>query len=227
MTAIPPVPELTPGQTVVVTKFEGERHYGTYLGPADRLEGLDFDIGRVQVPGFINSWTMPLDEITPTTASRDMVPGDLIPLARLKAAFEKPFLGSLWTHGDSGMLTPYVCEASFGDGLKLLKLATIHQRPNYHMVRVDSGWDEDDLAERIDDILTAIEDECGPAGIYLDEPCESCRETTCQCSEDYSADEAFPALDDRDGCSWSVMSFADVLRALEREDPSPPSKMAA
>lgn len=222
MTFRPDPPALVPGQTVVVTRpNDPTRYYGTYVGPALPPPGYEGKVVKVQVPNYIYEWTRPVEAVMATTASRDMVAGDLIPLADLKAAYERPFLGTLWTYGDRGILTPIVCDVSFGDGLKLLKIATIHQRPNFHAVRIDSGWDDDDISEAMDDILSAIEEECGPAGVYLDQPCESCGDTACKCSDDYDASEAFPALDDRDGCSWSLDTFADMLRAIDQIDRSP------
>lgn len=145
-------------------------------------------------------------------ASRDMVVGDLLNLQMLKDVFEVEFIGTLWTDGDSGPMTPYVCECSFGDGLKLIRIATINQRPNYHVVRVDSGWNE--IGEQIDDVLTAIEEECGRAGDCLDEPCQNCDDTACKCVDDYSADKEFPALDDRDGCSWNEVRWSWLMKQI-------------
>ena len=147
-----------------------------------------------------------------------MVIGDLLNLDMLKSVIEVPFLGSLWTHGDSGMMTPFVCEESFGDGMQLLTVSTINQRPNYHVVRVDSRWnqsnwaDGDTVGDHIDEVLTAIEEECGIACDILDEECPVCMDQRCTCAVDVRA--AFPALDDESGCSWGHIRWPWLMKSL-------------
>lgn len=202
------------GQRVVLTHPIMGRDYATVAGEGSRSETISLDVdGRA-----CNPQEHPRHHVTVAVAVRDMVIGDLLNLAMLKEVFEKPFLGTLWTDGDSGMLTPYVCECSFGDGLKLIKIFTINQRPNYHVVRVDSGWDKsnwsdgDNIGEHIDDIMLAIEEECGPARPY----CEDCESNYCECEwpEGYSAATAFPAVDDECGCSWSEVSWSWLMRQI-------------
>jgi hypothetical protein len=206
-----------PGERVVLIERDGDRTYATFVAydPEPGVVVIEVD-GR-----YYNPQRHLASSIQPALAARDMVIGDLLNLAMLKEAIEVEFLGTLWTEGDSGMLTPYVCECSFGDGLKLLTISTINQRPNYHVVRVDSSWQESNwsldgevVAEHIDDILQAIEEECGPAGELLDDPCDDCGDTACKCSEDYSADAAFPALDDRDGCLWGHIRWPWLMKEI-------------
>lgn len=204
------------GQRVVLTHPTMGRAYATVHGPGNREGSIVLDVdGRGHNPQ--EHW---LSTVEPAIAARDGHAGDLLALPMLKAAFERPFLGSLWTDGDSGMLTPYVCECAFGDGLKLIRIATINQRPNYHIVRVDSSWSEssyedgETISDHIDEIIQAIEEECGRAGECLEEPCENCEDTCCKCGEEYSASEAFPELDDRDGCSWSEISWSEIRRKI-------------
>lgn len=213
------VGDFSPGSRVVVEHPRYGRHYGTVIAPHEHEEPAHV----VRVEGnYVNpDWPVLQSWLSEPLGQRDMVIGDLLNLAMLKEAIEKPFLGSLWTEGDSGTLTPYVCECSFGDGLKLLTISTINQRPNYHVVRVDSSWQESNwsldgevVAEHIDEILQAIEDECGPAGELLDDPCDDCGDTACKCGDEYSADEAFPALDDRDGCSWGHIRWPWLMKEL-------------
>jgi hypothetical protein len=201
------------GQRVVVVR-DGRREYATVAGDGPNPESIMLNVdGRVYNPQ--PHWRK---NVVPAIAARDMVIGDLLNLQMLKDVIEQPFLGTLWTDGDSGMLTPYVCECSFGDGMRLLRIFTINQRPNYHVVRVHSGWSESNwshgetVGEHIDDILSAIEDECGPARAY----CEECEGQPCECegAPEYSADEAFPALDDENGCSWSFMGWRDLMRKI-------------
>jgi hypothetical protein len=204
------------GQRVVASHPTMGRDYATVAGPGTRADTVMLYVeGR-----FYNPQEWPRSLVQATTAQRDMVPGDLLDLGTLKMIFERPFLGTLWTEGDSGILTPYVCECTFGDGQKLIRISTINQRPNYHVVRVDSRWktsswaDGEVISDHIDEILSAIEEECGRAGQWLDEPCDSCRDTCCRCGEDYSADQAFPALDDENGCSWSEVSWRWLMRQI-------------
>lgn len=201
------------GQRVVLLKY-GERVYATVAGEGSMPESISLHVdGRHYNPQ--EHWRK---DVTPAIAARDMVIGDLLNLDMLKAVFEQPFLGTLWTDGDSGMLTPYVCECSFGDGLKLMRLFTINQRPNYHVIRVDSSWNESNwadgptISEHIDDILTAVEEECGTARAY----CEECESQPCECDKDpeYDARGAFPALDDDTGCSWSEVDWEWLMRAI-------------
>ena len=154
-----------------------------------------------------------------------MVIGDLFNLAMLREAIEVEFIGSLWTDGDSGPMTPFVCEHSFGDGMHFLKVATINQRPNYWVVRVDSSWREgrigwnyyrdDTVGEHIDDVLTAIAEECGRVGEPYGEDgetCPNCDEEWCACNVD--SGEQFPALDEDTGCSWGEIPWPWLMKKL-------------
>ncbi len=215
------MPDLQPGQRVRIDGGSYQRDYGT-VSDQDLPRAFDFPTIMVTVEGrYYNPQQVRAEWCTPVPdGMRDGVPGDLLNAEMLKEVFEKPFLGTLWTKGDSGILTPYVCNCSFGDGLKLIKIFTINQRPNYHVVRVDSGWSESNfsagetIGDHIDDILQGIEEECGRAGKYLDEPCDSCGDTACRCDDDYSADKAFPELDDENGCSWAEVSWPWLMKQL-------------
>lgn len=204
------------GLRVVLTAPDCERTYATVVGPGSQPESVLLNVdGRYYNPQ--EHWRK---HVKSALAVRDTVIGDLLNLDVLKAVFEVEFIGTLWTKGDSGPMTPYVCECSFGDGLQLIKISTINQRPNYHLVRVDSGWSESNwssaahIGEHMDDILQAIEEECGLAGECLDEPCLDCGHTFCKCGESYCADKQFPALDDRDGCSWAKVSWSELIRGF-------------
>ena len=206
------------GQRVVLTHPTMGRDYATVVGEGSRPETIFLNVdGR-----YYNPQEHLTSTVSPALAARDMVVGDLLNLDMLKEALEVEFLGTLWTKGDSGMMTPYVCKCSFGDGLKLIRIFTTNQRPNYHIVRIDSGWDEsswsngDNIGEHIDDILFAIEDECGRAGECLDQPCDDCGDTACRCGRDYSADREFPALDDRDGVSWSEIDWESLMSKIRQ-----------
>ncbi|MDP3550647.1 MAG: hypothetical protein Q8R81_09640 [Novosphingobium sp.] len=200
----------------VVLQLHGERTYATVVADGSRPESIKLNVdGRWQNPQ--EHWR---HNVVPAIAARDMVIGDLLNLQMLKDVIEQPFLGTLWTHGDSGMLTPYVCECSFGDGMRLLCISTINQRPNYHVVRVDSAWEEnDDVAENIYDILAEIEEECGRArcgysGNNLCRPREE-RIQWCQCEEcDDEGESAWPEIDDEGGCSWGWYRWDVLMREI-------------
>lgn len=128
-------------------------------------------------------------------------------LELLRAQEEKPFLGTLWTHGDRGMMTPQVCGEKFGDGTRAIRIATINQRPNYHVVRVDGTWSDDDVLSHIDEITRAIASEFGYAGKHLEDECETCEDHICRCNPQYSAQESFPQIDERVGCSWQWIAL--------------------
>lgn len=207
--------ELKIGDRVVATHKTFGRCYATISGQGSCPETIMLNVeGR-----FYNPQEWPRSVVEFATAQRDMVPGDLLDIGTLKAIFEKPFLGTLWVDGDRGILTPYVCNCTLGDGLKLIKIFTINQRPNYHVVRVDSSWNESNwhngptVGEHIDNILTAIEEECGPARPY----CEECESNYCECDGEYSSQEAFPAIDDENGCSWSEVDFRWLMRQIRAE----------
>lgn len=201
--------EFIEGQRVVLTKYG--RDYATVAGEGSRPETIMLHVdGRYHNPQ--EHWRA---DVVPAIAARDMVIGDLLNLQMLKEVIEVPFLGSLWTHGDSGMLTPYVCECSFGDGLRLLCIYTINQRPNYHVVRVHSGWDVsnwsdgDNVGEHIDEIITAIEEECGERYI-VDEDCAECDGYACHCNDG----EPWPAIEADGGCSWGWYRWDVLMREI-------------
>lgn len=204
------------GDRVVMEHPRYGRHYASVVGPHHHDEEPAYVV-RVDGPYVNPEWAALDSWLRPPLAARDMVIGDLLNLQMLKELIEKPFLGSLWTKGDSGMLTPHVCECSFGNGLKLLRIATINQRPNYHVVRIDSGWDNDNaghgelVAEHIDDIISAIENEVGRMGTSLDQPCDNCGDTICKCDPHFDRDAAWPEIDADGGCSWGTISWTKLL----------------
>lgn len=206
--------EFTQGQRVVLTKYG--RDYATVAGEGSRPETIMLHVdGRYYNPQ--EHWRT---DVVPAIAARDMVIGDLLNLQMLKEVIEVPFLGSLWTHGDSGMLTPYVCECSFGDGLRLLCISTINQRPNYHVVRVDSRWEEDDaVGDHYDEILNAIEDECGRArcGYSGNNLCQTRKERikNCDCEEcDDDLVSEWPEIDSYGGASWGWYRWDVLMREI-------------
>lgn len=98
--------------------------------------------------------------------------------------------GSLW--GQRRMVKPYLVEAILGDGMQLLAVTPLNTRPQYYLIRVDSKWssrhtdDANCIAEHIDEICEAIEDEVGPV----------------HDSESSDKRQPWPAIDDECGVSW-------------------------
>lgn len=210
--------QFLPGDRVVVEHPQHGRHYGTVVGPYEfekpahivRVEGLyaypDWKIleAWMQVP----------------FGQRDMVIGDLLNIDMLKDAIEKEFIGTLWVKGDRGPLTPFVCATSFGDGMHLLKISTINQRPNYHVVRVCSSWREsygsnpwsairgETIGDHIDDIISAIEEECGER--YLEDvDCPTCGPSGEDCRCD--GGRPWPAIQADDGCMWGNIEWTSLM----------------
>lgn len=212
------------GDRVVLT-YHGSRDYATYHGAGEPLDdGRETVVLTVDGRAY-NPQCHFLSNITPALGARDMVIGDLLNLTMLKEAIEKEFIGTLWVEGDSGPMTPYVCEAAFGDGMHLLTIRTINQRPNYHVVRVCSSWREsfgsdrwdcirdDTIGEHIDEVVTAIEEECGQKYYYKDEPCSECDYEDCRCGDG----DPWPAIDADYGCSWGHIRWDWLMRTIGYE----------
>jgi hypothetical protein len=207
------------GDRVIVEHPRHGRHYGTVVAPHEHAEPAFV----VKVDGLYCNpdWPVLAAWMSKPIAARDMVIGDLLNLAMLKEAIEVEFLGTLWVKGDAGMITPHVCEASFGDGFHLLTVSTINQRPNYHVVRACSSWKEvrhgwdyirdDDVGEHIDEVLNAIEEECGRR-YFVDEECETCgpKGDDCHCGDG----DPWPAIDADDGCSWGEIRWDWLMRTI-------------
>jgi hypothetical protein len=200
-----------PGDRVIVEAERYGRHYATVIGPYE-ADGLLEPAYEVQADGgYVNTWKVLASWLSKPKAARDMVIGDLLNLDMLKEVIEVEFIGSLWTKGDSGPMTPYVCECSFGDGYHLMTISTINQRPNYHVVRVDSGWARDDeFGEHIDEIMTAIEEECGRRWWNEDD-----RRDGRDAQGRFTGEpEAWPAFDDAMGCAWGHIEWRWLLKQV-------------
>lgn len=205
------------GDRVIVEHPRAGRHYGTVVGPHEHTEPAFV----VKMDGgYINpDWPTLAAWMSKPLAKCDMVIGDLLNLAMLKEAIEVEFLGTLWVKGDAGMITPHMCETTFGDGFHLLTISTINQRPNYHVVRACSSWKEvshgwttirdAEIGEHIDDVLTAIEEECGER-YYVDEDCAECDGYPCHCGDG----NPWPAIEADGGCSWGEIRWDWLMRTI-------------
>lgn len=98
-----------------------------------------------------------------------------------------PREGSLW--GQVSIIKPAMVPTVFGDGGQLFGFQALMSRPDYYVVLGHSGWTEDDIGERSEAIMQAIEDAYGNADDEHDEADE--------------ADAHFPAWQDG-GCAWWV-----------------------
>lgn len=110
---------------------------------------------------------------------------------RLRAAIQRRRKIHHWGH--AYLVTPLLVTERFGDGKRLIWLQPLNTRPNYYVVRVDSGWKfydeweegDEDFRDHLDDILEAVENDFGSehdweTGKHVD----------------------WPALDLWAGCAW-------------------------
>ena len=75
--------------------------------------------------------------------------------------------------------SPYLCKTIIGDGLQLVYLGTIDNRPYHWLIRIDSKTNVSDDDFNFEDILLPIEEECGTCE-GIDE-CDTCRENGEEC----------------------------------------------
>mgnify|MGYP006973006014 FL=1 len=75
--------------------------------------------------------------------------------------------------------SPYLCKNVIGDGLQLVYLGTINNRPYHWLILIDSKTDVSSDDFDFEDILQPIEEECGSCE-GIDE-CESCQENGEEC----------------------------------------------
>ena len=73
---------------------------------------------------------------------------------------------------------PYLCETVIGDGLQLVYLGTINNRPYHWLILIDSKTDVSSDDFNFEDILQSIEEECGSCE---DDSCERCQENGEEC----------------------------------------------
>lgn len=120
-------------------------------------------------------------------------------------------------------VSPVFIGSVLGDGNTLLGFQPLNTRPNYYLIRVDSGWSTDSyspapedgegtnegwtIVDHIDDIYDAIEDEVGPC---LDE----------ETGKKYP----WPSLDYECGSSW--WDATDMLTRTSRRGNRSPTRAA-
>jgi len=96
----------------------------------------------------------------------------------------QPTIAHLW--GEPYEFTPVICDTILGDGLQLVYLGTIDQRPYYWLIRIDSKTDIESDDFNYEDILQPLEESFGRCDGYIteeefeelkangDEECELC-----------------------------------------------------
>lgn len=71
--------------------------------------------------------------------------------------------------GDPITFSPVICGKIIGDGLQLVYIGSIDQRPYYWLIRIDSKMDINDDDFDIETLLEPIEDECGRGDQWVSE----------------------------------------------------------
>lgn len=140
---------------------------------------------------------------------------DAIHAKLAKAIERKDTTSYLWTRGDTKPFVPRVLPFVFGDGRALLALSTLNQRPAYWVIRIDSSWDDEEIHEQMDEIMTELEDEfgrgrCGYSGTSLFWTKRE-RIIDCQCEEctDGRFRARWPMVDDDGGHCWGWMRWPE------------------
>lgn len=104
----------------------------------------------------------------------------------------------LW--GQKHFIRPVFIRGVLGDGNLLLAVTPLNTRPNYYLIRIDSGWlkkdDTETIYEHLDEIEDAIEDEVGLRDYEDDEGNECLAE--------------WPSLNTNAGISWCPSN--DLIR---------------
>jgi hypothetical protein len=81
--------------------------------------------------------------------------------------------------GDKYEFEPYLCENKLGDGLQLVAIGSVNNRPYYWLVLIDSNADVASDFD-YDDIVELIEDECGRCNENYCEECDNNNTSTCE-----------------------------------------------
>lgn len=142
----------------------------------------------------------------------------------LRAVIEVPTTLYLWTPADAITFKPALSDTIYGDGRALLGLTTIHSRPCYYVLRIDSAWsvgldmnapsDAFEIMEAIDEIAFDLESQFGYG--RPPENGELCEVRGKWRWRDYSTGRflekppPWPAFDDRDGCSWGRLDWPEL-----------------
>lgn len=148
----------------------------------------------------INPWT--------TRCGRD----DAIHAA-LRTAVCVPTKRYLWVPADAITFIPALSDTIYGDGRALFKLTTIHSRPQFYVIRCDSGWDWSNwssgvnFGDAVEDICWDLEDQFGSARLDSEE------DDPAIIAE---GENPWPVLNDEDGTAWHRMDWPK-LPGIETE----------
>lgn len=148
---------------------------------------------------------------------RSLFPNEVIPeTGCLRGLIEVEQTASVW--GSETRITPRLVERLFGDGRLLAFIEPTFTRPNYYVVRIDSGWTltdgfpthgddsegSPDWRDALDNIWDAIESEFGvecmcsaPSGVKGD-LCENCGD---------EVEAYFPVVGETGGCAWGTVNW--------------------
>lgn len=77
-----------------------------------------------------------------------------------------PRIAKLW--GEGVEFSPAICDEIIGDGLQLVYLGTISQRPYHWLIRIDSKTDIESNDFNVEDILQPLENCFGESADYID-----------------------------------------------------------
>ena len=127
--------------------------------------------------------------------------------ADLKAAIERPRVLYHW--GQPYDCTPRLVTQILGNGRKFLAVRSLDDRPNYYVVRVDSGFV---VPHQIDEAVYAIQDVFGDreANEY------ECKSHGEECPAELCS---WPVWSGSSGCSWwkvDLCHLVDIWRAEKR-----------
>jgi hypothetical protein len=112
----------------------------------------------------------------------------------------------LWTPHDTIEFVPALSPRIYGDGRALLGLTTIHSRPAFYVIRIDSRWrlhddrrapDEPDFVEFLDEISQHLEEDFDCGRPDPDDEDEAIR----------IEGRPWPAFNDMDGSAWCRMDW--------------------
>ena len=129
-----------------------------------------------------------------------VAPADDADHLALAARYSVPTRRWLWTPEDEIEFIPPVSRVVYGDGKQLLGMTTTHNRPQFWVVRIDSGWNIEtspnsqpgpDIQEFIETIAFNLIAEYGEADAWSATAAEK---------------DPFPAIDLNDGYSWFAVA---------------------
>ena len=130
-------------------------------------------------------------------------------LDALKSIIEVPTIQKLW--GQPHTIVPRVVDEKFGDGMQLIWLSPINNRPMYYVCRIDSATNLSNHSNKrpfcdreLDNLYEAVEVQFGSEDFECDlcGGCEFDTDSTCECQ---AARSEAPSLNG--GCSWGSMEW--------------------